>query len=291
MQPVYRRMAGVVPCALARLRATVHALPWAHTTTQHLMRILRLVAATALMTLIPVQPSWAQIRQQTVQFAKGASSATVKARIKGGQTVDYVVRAKAGQTMTVSLVTSNPSNYFNVLPPGSNDVALFVSSDGSSNRWSGALSADGAYKIRVYLMRNAARRGESANYTLSVGVTGAAAAAAASGGSRASNATARARAGKFDATGQLPCAQAAGQPMAQCHFGVARAGGGTATVNVTLPDGRKRMIFFEDGRAVGTDASQADGNTKLQSSKEADLFILRSGNERFEVVEAVVFGG
>ena len=41
------------------------------------------------------------------------------AAIKGEKTIDYTVRASAGQTMTVSLKTSNASNYFNVLPPGS----------------------------------------------------------------------------------------------------------------------------------------------------------------------------
>ena len=40
----------------------------------------------------------------------------------------------------------------------------------------------------------------------------------------------RAGQGKFDATGQIPCRQYAGQPMMQCEFGVARAGGGYATV-------------------------------------------------------------
>jgi hypothetical protein len=34
----------------------------------------------------------------------------------------------------------------------------------------------------------------------------------------------RAGQGDFDAKGQIPCAQYAGQPMTQCEFGVARAG-------------------------------------------------------------------
>ena len=118
------------------------------------------------------------IETRPLRFAKGASAATVKGTVKGSQTIDYKVGAKAGQTMTVGLKTSNGSNYFNVLPPGSNDVAVFVgSSDG--NDWKGTLEADGTYTIRVYLMRNAARRNETANYTLTVGITGAPAKAAA----------------------------------------------------------------------------------------------------------------
>jgi len=40
----------------------------------------------------------------------------------------------------------------------------------------------------------------------------------------------RAGQGKFDATGKVPCAHSVGQPMMQWEFGVARAGGGYASV-------------------------------------------------------------
>ena len=79
--------------------------------------------------------------------------------------------------------------------------------------------------------------------------------------------------------------------MGQCDFGVARAGGGTAAVVVTRPDGRKRFIFFEQGKATGADLSQADGNMAFRASKQADLYVIQAGNERYEIPEAVVFGG
>jgi len=100
----------------------------------------------------------------------------------------------------------------------------------------------------------------------------------------------RAGQGKFDATGQIPCAQSKGQPMGQCQFGVARDGNGSATVVVTRPDGRKRAIFFENGKAVGADLSQADGNMEFRSSKEADLFKIQAGDERYEIPDVVVLG-
>ncbi|MCC8998110.1 MAG: DNA breaking-rejoining protein [Candidatus Contendobacter sp.] len=107
-------------------------------------------------------PSWAEdaIRKELIRFTKGATQATLKARIKGDEDVDYTLRAKAGQTMTVTLKTSNPMNYFNVLPPDT-DEALFVGQDGSG-RFEGKLPKDGDYTIRVYLIRSAARRNESA---------------------------------------------------------------------------------------------------------------------------------
>ena len=108
------------------------------------------------------------IRKEQIQFKKGTSSAAITGRIKGYQAVDYQLRAEAEQTMTVSFKPSNPSAYFNVLPPGT-DEAIFVGSI-SGNRCEAALPADGVYTIRVYLMRNAARRNETANYTLAVTV-------------------------------------------------------------------------------------------------------------------------
>ena len=93
-------------------------------------------------------------RKETVQFAKGSSEATIKGVLKGDQTVDYRVRAGAGQTLTVALKGSNAQNYFNVLPPGSADVAMFVGQDGGG--YKGVLPTDGDYTVRVYLMRPAA---------------------------------------------------------------------------------------------------------------------------------------
>jgi hypothetical protein len=115
------------------------------------------------------------------------------------------------------------------------------------------------------------------------------------GGSGASgarpSASERAGQGVFDARGQIPCAQHQGQPMGQCEYGVARENGGTASVAVTLPDGRKRFIFFQKGKATSADLSQADGNMTFRATKEADLFKVQAGDERYEIPEAVVFGG
>lgn len=101
----------------------------------------------------------------------------------------------------------------------------------------------------------------------------------------------RAGQGRFDATGPLPCAFSAGQPMGQCEFGVARAGGGYATVVVRKPDGRTRAIYFRMGRPIGADTSQADGYGEFRARREGDLHFIRVGAERYEIPEAVIFGG
>jgi hypothetical protein len=101
----------------------------------------------------------------------------------------------------------------------------------------------------------------------------------------------RAGQGRFDATGPMPCAQHAGQPMGQCEFGVARAGGGYCTVVVTRPDGRKRAIYFRMGRPIGADTSQADGYPAFRARRQGGLYRIEVGDERYEIADAVVFGG
>lgn len=101
----------------------------------------------------------------------------------------------------------------------------------------------------------------------------------------------RAGRGEFDSTGKIPCAQAAGQPMGQCDFGVARHSGGFATIVVRKPDGMKRALFFRRGVAIGADTSEADGYHDFSATKEHDLHLIRVGPERYEVPDAVIFGG
>jgi hypothetical protein len=119
------------------------------------------------------------IRTEPVHFKAGANSATLKGKIKGYETVDYVLEGSPGQLMNVSMATDNPSSYFNILAPGENEAAMFIGST-SGNQFEGTLPKSGAYKIRVYMMRNAARRKEVANYRLEMIITGAAEKAAAS---------------------------------------------------------------------------------------------------------------
>jgi hypothetical protein len=105
--------------------------------------------------------------EQRVQFSAGNSGATVKGHLSGREDIDYILGAKVGQHMTVELHTDNPQNYFNILPPGSQDEALFVGSS-SGSRFEGTLPESGDYRVRVYLMRAAARRDEQAHYSLSI---------------------------------------------------------------------------------------------------------------------------
>lgn len=106
-------------------------------------------------------------RTETIRFARGATSAVRQGTITGYQSVTYLVDLRAGQMLDVDMRTSNRSNYFNIMAPRAN-TALFVGSNSAGNGYRGRTTVSGTYRIDVYIMRNAARRGESARYTLTV---------------------------------------------------------------------------------------------------------------------------
>jgi hypothetical protein len=245
---------------------------------------IRLWLACALVAAASWASAASAIESKRLAFAKGASSGTVKGTLTGDRIIDYKLRAKAGQTMSVALKSSNAANYFNVLPPGSKDAAIFVGST-SGNDWSGQLPADGEYTVRVYLMRSAARRGETARYTLTVGITGSA--AASSGLGKAPAADAKVKGTPYHATGQFPCSMGdAASGSAQCSFGVIRGKPGNAEVHVTPPGGFERVLTFIDGKV----ASGAGVNVKAR--KSGDTWSVDVNDyEHYQIPEAVVSGG
>jgi hypothetical protein len=220
-------------------------------------------------------------RSESVHFTKGAISTVVKGQIKGDHYIDYQVRASAGQKLNVELKTSNASSYFNILPPGSGDVAMFIGST-SGNRFSGVLPTDGDYSIRVYLMRNAARRNESANFTLTVGVSGQALAATPAAKDALIPGT------PFHASAKVACAPPFASGIKECEAFVIRRGfDGTATVEVRWGEGLKRRILFVKGKPVAADATAA-----LSVERRGNVSVVHfGGDERFEIPDVLVFGG
>ena len=103
--------------------------------------------------------------------------------------------------------------------------------------------------------------------------------------------TLRAGQGIFDAGGWIDCAASAAAASTRCGFGVARGADGAASVVVTRPDGRDRALFFENGAFLSAATGQADGYPEYGATKAADVFVIRVGDERYEIPEAVVFGG
>jgi hypothetical protein len=337
-----------------------------------------MVALAALLAVATSATAADRVTRARVSFPAGATGTEVAGSVTGYDSVEYQIGAAAGQRMAVTLTSPSTAAYFNVFAPGEvpgESTALFIGArDGLA--FEGTLPDTGDYIVQVFLVRAAARRGEHADFTIEVEITGAAATAQGAdfadglaggpdlwqvtgltagdalnlreqpttrsavlltlpmdavlrnrgcrmaGGQRwcqvesiappmagwvagrylrEADAAAYAAASpteedamvpgtEFNATGELPCAIAIGQPTTACPFGVTREGGGTATVLVTLPDGRKRAIFFQAGAATGFDASAADGDASMTTGREGDLTFVRVGPERYEIPDIVPQG-
>lgn len=128
-------------------------------------RFSALAVATAIaLTAMPVS---AQL-QSEVKFEKGNDNAAVEGVITGREYRDYVLGARSGQTISVSLITDGTA-YFNILPPGSDGVAIYNGSMDGENA-SIQLPANGDYTIRVYLMGDARDSGKTVPFMVSVAI-------------------------------------------------------------------------------------------------------------------------
>lgn len=219
--------------------------------------------------------------RQAVEFAKGASSAQVRGTVRGDRSIDHTVVARAGQTMSVELRSSNGSLYFNISPPGSADASMFIGNlQGAEAKV--MLPADGTYVARVYLMRNAARRNESAAYTLDVTVTGQALPPLPVAKDALVAGT------SFHATGTVACQTPGAQADARCKAGVIRRGqDGTATVDLRDAGGLVRQVLIVKGQAVASDSPQP-----MKSIRQGDVLTVTFGSdERYDVPDALLTGG
>ena len=126
----------------------------------------RLLGLSALILVLFAAGSVDAQTTRRVKFAKGASSATVSGQVKGYDYVDYIVGAKAGQTMSVRLTGSSVAEFVIRLPGGAN---LGMEATGV-REWSGELPESGDYSIRVLMSRADARRGTTARFSLRISV-------------------------------------------------------------------------------------------------------------------------
>lgn len=108
---------------------------------------------------------------EKIQFAKGKSSASVSGKVQGSHYVDHVLRASAGQTMTVDFKASKGAAYFNLLPPGgTGETPSLFNGSMDGDHFKGTLPSDGDYTIRVYLMGAAEDSDKPVTYTLKVSI-------------------------------------------------------------------------------------------------------------------------
>lgn len=97
----------------------------------------------------------------------------------------------------------------------------------------------------------------------------------------------------YNATAQIRCAGYEGAAEGLCEAGVVRGTETGSFVEVKLPDGRLRTIFFNaDGSFLSFSTAEADGTAAMPiaSSREGDTTIATLGTERYEIPDAFVMG-
>lgn len=227
------------------------------------------------------------IKVERVRFEPGTNSATIESSITGYEVVDYVLGVRQGQYMNVSMATDNSASYFNILAPGEDQVAMFIGSI-NGNQYEGILPESGEYKIRVYMMRSAARRNEVANYRLEMIITAADKKPEGAAPVEPTPAIdAKVKGTPYHATGQISCSMgAAPQGSAQCDFGVIRGESGNAQVYVTPPGGFERILIFNGEKVISKEDAQ------VQAQKSGDLWLIDVNDyEHYRVPDAVITGG
>lgn len=131
---------------------------------------LLLLGACCLASPVLAQPQQALSPATPLRFAPGQAELNVTGKVTGYQVLVYEFDASAGAEATVALTHRGPASlYHNVIAPSGNTV-FNGSLEGS--RFQANLGERGRYQIRVYLMRNDARRGKHVDFTLRIRQSG-----------------------------------------------------------------------------------------------------------------------
>lgn len=105
-----------------------------------------------------------EVKRERLQLLPDAPAQKLSGKIKGYDTVEYTIVVPAAGTLELALKSSNSSNYFNVTVPSAEQAMFVGPRDGGQFRSTAQTAL--SYTVSVYLMRNAARRGERASYVL-----------------------------------------------------------------------------------------------------------------------------
>ena len=121
--------------------------------------------ALLVLLILPLSPAEAG-KEQRVRFQKGRTTAILKGKLPReiAEYDAYIVRARAGQTLTVHLATGDKQAYVKVfaLELGPAEDMLTPEEDDIIQDWSGKLPVPGDYSVQVYT------NGAGGNYTLEV---------------------------------------------------------------------------------------------------------------------------
>lgn len=99
-----------------------------------------------------------------IDLPVSGKSGAYNGTIRGHENAEYVFQGTAGQKLRIDMKADNRSTFFNVVQDGKPEAIFVGSIDG--NTYNAALPGTGTYRVKVYLMRNAARQNIRAKYEL-----------------------------------------------------------------------------------------------------------------------------
>ena len=216
--------------------------------------------------------------------------------IKGYKSTAYAVAVPAGATLRVEMQTKSKSAYFSVQNVKDQSGAAVHSGDVDGPIAVIKVTEPGTYLIRPYLFRNAAREGQTADYTMYVDLMDTSKMQSADTGSESGKTyTAKGGPTEYDASGSCKCSLGPDAKLGDmCEFRVMRAKTTEIwIVNVANPDDF-RILNFSNGSQQ--DPSKGDwsllGTGKLTVKRVEDSWIVSiDGQEHYEIVDAIIWGG
>ena len=208
---------------------------------------------------------------------KTGETKVIQGSLQGQEFVDYVFAVGAGQSLDVQLASKSKNLFFNVNPPGS-QLSLYVGSMSGNQLKARRLPNDGAYAVRVYLMKPSAQSKEKADFTLSLKLSGQILPALPPDHDSQVQGT------PYHATAQVQCSYYLDKSVKTCDAGVIRRGRDrTGTVELKLKP-FKRSILFVQGKPVASDSSEP-----MVATRKGDMTTIRFGEDSETYVIPDVF--
>ena len=126
-----------------------------------------MLATAGLLGLIsPLLGNAAMAQVNSSYSTLGAPTSSYSGQITGNGVVQYGLDTRPHQQLTVQLNTNNPSSRINVVKDGA--AKPLCQSSATQNTCSFRTEPDANYRVLVSLTPEAAQRGESARFTLTV---------------------------------------------------------------------------------------------------------------------------
>ena len=125
------------------------------------------VLALCALAFVAEAQTFGHVFTQYVDFPKGYQGRTYIRTIKGLDVIDYLIRnVEEQQKFEITITSKDDVSCFDVYDPNGKNPRFTGSKDGG--HFTGRFAQGGTVRVRVYLRYDAAGRGETSNYNLTI---------------------------------------------------------------------------------------------------------------------------